>query len=124
MRQTPATGLAALGMSDSALNAFAAALQGVSADGVSTELPSPDPSGLVGKVSTMLLLHLHLACRVAVDGDIPIIWEAVAQGKGRMEGIYTLNQALMLGLSYCCRVFKWRAHFSASLPPASVCKKT
>ena len=33
-----------------------------------------------------------------------------------MEGLSTLNQALMRGLSPCCRIFGGRAHFSASLP--------
>ena len=32
-----------------------------------------------------------------------------------MEGLATLNQALMQGLSYCCWVFGGRSHFNASL---------
>ena len=40
----------------------------------------------------------------------------IAWGKGRMEGIATLNQALMRDLPSCSRVFGGRAHFSASLP--------
>ena len=53
---------------------------------------------------------------MAVDGDLPTIFEAVARGKGRMEGLATLNQDLMRGLSSCLQVFGGRAYFSASLP--------
>ena len=101
----PATGLAALGMSDSALRAFAAALQGVVEAGVSAEVASPALSSSKGRFTKLSLLHLRFACRVAMDGDLPPIWEAVAQGKGRMEGIATLNQALMSWMSSCCWVF-------------------
>ena len=51
-----------------------------------------------------------------MDGYVPPIWDAVAWGKGRMEGIVTLNQALMRVLPFCCRVFGGRAHFNSSLP--------
>ena len=40
-----------------------------------------------------------------------------------MEGIFTLNQALMRGLPSCFRVFVGRAHFSASLPLLAFVKK-
>ena len=40
----------------------------------------------------------------------------MAQGQGKMEGLATLNQALMRGVPSCRRVFGGRAHFSASLP--------
>ena len=33
-----------------------------------------------------------------------------------MEGLATLNQALTRGLTSCLRIFRGRAHFSASLP--------
>ena len=33
-----------------------------------------------------------------------------------MDGIATLNQALMRGLPSCRQIFGGRAHFSASLP--------
>ena len=33
-----------------------------------------------------------------------------------MEGLATLNYALMRGLPSCCRIFGGRAHFSASTP--------
>ena len=73
-RPPPATGLADLGLSDSALHAFAADLQGVVAAGVSSALSSPAPSGPTGKVATLSLLHLRFACRVAVNVDGPPIW--------------------------------------------------
>ena len=76
----------------------------------------PTLSGPAGKVATPSLLHLRIACGVEVDGNLPPIWEAVARGKGRMEGLDTLNQALIRGLTSCCRIFGGRAHFSASLP--------
>ena len=70
----PATGLAALVLSDSALHAFTVDLQGVVEAGVSTAVPSPSPYTPAGKVVTLFLLHLHFACRVAVDGDLtPIL---------------------------------------------------
>ena len=116
MSPPPATGLAALSISDSALHAFPAALQGMLAAGVSAAVPSPYLSNPTGKVATLSLLHLHLTCRVIVYGDLPPIWEVVTRGKGRMEGISTLNQALMRGLTSCCQIFGARDHFS-SLPP-------
>ena len=85
MRPHPATGPADLGLSGSALHTFAAALQGVVAARVSAEVTSSAPSALTGKVATLSLLQLHFTCGVAVDGDLPPIWEAVARGKGRME---------------------------------------
>ena len=108
--------LAALGLSDSALHAFVEALQGVVAAGASATVPSPAPSGPTGKVATLSLLQPHFACGVEVDGDLPTICEAVVLGKGRMEGLATLNQALMRGLPSCCRVFRGRAYFGTSLP--------
>ena len=96
---------------DSAIHAFALAMQGVVAAGVSAVVPSPYPYAPAGKVTTLSLLHP----RFAVDGDLPPIWEAISQGKGRTEGLATLNQALMRGLASCCQVFGGRAHFSASL---------
>ena len=110
------TGLETLGLSDSALHTFAAALQGVVAAGISAAVPSPSLSAPTGKVATLSLLHLRFSYGVAVDGELPPIWEAVAQGKGRMEGLVTLNQDLMRGLPSCHRVFGVRDHFSASLP--------
>ena len=54
----PYTGLTALGLSNSALHAFAASLQGVVAAGVSAVVHSPSPSIQTGKVATLSLLHL------------------------------------------------------------------
>ena len=101
----PATGVAALGLSYSAIHSFAAALQGVVADGVSVAVPSPDPSTPMGKVVTLSLLHLRFTCRVAVEGDLPTIWGEVALQKGRVDRPANLNQALMRGLPSCFRVF-------------------
>ena len=70
-QSAPATGLAALGLSDSGLDAFAAALQGVVAAGVSAALPSPSQSGPMRKVATLSLLYLRFACRVAADVVLP-----------------------------------------------------
>ena len=95
MRPPLSTVLASLGLSESALHAFTAALQGVVAAGVSTEVTSLVLSAPTGKIETLSLLHLRFTCRVAVDGYLSPIWEAVARGKGRMEGLATLNQALM-----------------------------
>ena len=53
----------------------------------------------------------------------PPLWEAVALGKGNIEGLATLNQALMRGLPSFWRVFGGRAHFSASLPLLALVKK-
>ena len=79
-------------------------------------MPSPAPSDPTGKVATLSLLHLRFACGVAVDVDLPPIWEEVARVRVKMEGLATLNQALMRGLPSCLQVFGGRAHFSASLP--------
>ena len=61
-------------------------------------MPPPYPSDPTVKFATFSLLHLRFACGMAVDEDLPPIWEAVARGKGRVEGIATLNQDLMKGL--------------------------
>ena len=98
VRPPPSKVLAALGLSDSALHALSAALQGMVSDGVSASVPSPDPPAPTGKVATLYLLRLRFAYRVAADWELPRIWDAVSQEKGRMEGLSTLNQALMRGL--------------------------
>ena len=82
----PATSLASLGLSDSAIHTFTTALQVVVAAGVSLAVPSPSPSALTGKVMTLSLLHLRFTCGVAVDGDLPPNWEAVARVKGADRG--------------------------------------
>ena len=61
-RTPPATGLAALDLSDSALHSFSAALQGVVAAGVSAVVPFPAPYTLTGKVATLTFLHLRFVC--------------------------------------------------------------
>ena len=62
-----ATGLAALGFSDSSLHYFLVSLQGMVAAGVSAEVPSPSPSALTGKLMTLSLLYLRFLCGVEVD---------------------------------------------------------
>ena len=54
----PSTGLAALGILDSALHAFVLALQVVVAARVGAAVPSPYPSDLTGKVAVISLLRL------------------------------------------------------------------
>ena len=70
----------------------------------------------MGKAATLSLLHLRFIYEVIVYGDLPPIWGAVSRGIGRMEGMASLNQALMQGLPYCRNIFGGRAQFSASLP--------
>ena len=123
MTPPPATILTDLGLSDSALHAFAAALQSMVAAVVRAVVPSIDLSASTGKVATLSLLHLCFTCGVDLDGYLPPIWDPVARVKGGVEGIVTLIQALMRGLSSCCRFFIGRAHFSASLPLLAFVKK-
>ena len=111
-----ATGLMSLGISYSALHAFAAVLQGVVISGVSVTVPSPSPSIITVKVTTLSLLHLRFACRVEMYRDLPPIWVWFVQVKGRMEGLATLNQVLIQGLSSYFLVIGGRSHFGA-LPP-------
>ena len=114
MRPLPATGLAALDLSESALHASAAALQGLVAARISAAVPSPALSAPTVKVATLSLLHLRFVCRVSVYRDLPPIWEAVVRGNGQMEGLSTLNQSLIRGLPSCCQIFRGRGHLSAS----------
>ena len=84
-------GLAALGLSDATLQAFAASLQGVVMAGVVLALPSPSPAAPGGKVACLSLLHLSFACGLAGDSNMPPIWEAVAQGRVKTEEMATIN---------------------------------
>ena len=87
----PATGIAPLCLPDSALHAFAVALQGVVVAGFSTTVSSISPYFPMGKVATLSLLNLCFACKAAVDGDLSPILESSARGKGGMVGLSTLN---------------------------------
>ena len=78
MSPPPATGLSALGFSDSVLHAITAALQGVLAAGVRAAVPSPYSSTPTGKVATLYLLYFLFTCGVTVDGYLPTIWEKIA----------------------------------------------
>ena len=91
-------------------------MQGKVANGVAAALPPPASSGPTGKVATLSLLHLRFVCGVAADVEPPPIWEAVAWGQGNMDGLATLNQALMRGLPSCRRIFGGRTNFRGSLP--------
>ena len=101
----PLVGLGSQGLSDATIYAFTAALQGVVAEGVTAALPSHYLAAPAGMDATLLLLHLRFTCRVAGDGDLSPIWEAVARGKINMEGLETLKQTLMRGLPSCIQVF-------------------
>ena len=91
-------GLAALGLSDATLQEFAAAMQSVVTAGVVSALRSLSPTAPGGKVARLSLLHLRFVCEVAGDDDLSPFWEAVALGRGKTEGLATLNHAL-----HCCR---------------------
>ena len=68
-----AEGLGDLGLSESIIHAFVAALQGLLVVGVVAALPSPYPAAPEGKFATLSLLHLRFACRVEGDTDLPLI---------------------------------------------------
>ena len=91
MAAPPAPVLATLGILDATVHAFAAALQGVVAAGVGAALTSPSHSAPSGGVAALFLIHIRFAYGVAVDLDLPPIWEEVACAKGRMGGLATLN---------------------------------
>ena len=99
-------GLAALGLSNATLQAFAAALQGMVMAGIVSALASYSPASPGGKVSRLYFLHLRFACGVAGDSDLPPIWDVVALGRGKAEGLATLNQALTRGLPSCQRLLE------------------
>ena len=117
-----AAGLAALSLLDTTLQAFTAALQGMVTAGVVLALTSPSPAAPGGKVAHLSLFHLHFGCRVAGDSYLSSIWEAVAQGRDKTEGVVTLKQALLRGLPSSHKVLEGRAHFSASLPLLALVK--
>ena len=53
---------------------------------------SPYPEGRAADIS---LLRLIFACEVTGDEYLAPIWYKVTQSKGCVEGLSTLNQALM-----------------------------
>ena len=111
-----------LSLSDATLQAFKAALQGVVTAGVASTLYSTYSAAPGGKVACLSLPHIRFAFGVAGDSDLPPIWKAVAQVQGKMEGMVTLNQALIRGLPSCRRIFGERAHFRASVPLLALVK--
>ena len=80
-----------LGLSNATILAFVTALQGVVEAGVVSYLPFPYPATPVGNVAHIYLPHIHFTCGVAGDSNLPPIWDAVVQGRGKMEGLATLN---------------------------------
>ena len=110
-----APGLASLEISDAAVHAFAAALQGVVVAGVETDLPSPFPTAPARRIAALFLLNLHFECRMAGYGGLLSIWGEVARVKGHTKGLATLNQVLLWGILSCRRFFGRRSQFSASL---------
>ena len=109
-------GLGALVLFDAAVHAFAATLQGVVVAEVGSDLPSSSHTAPVGRVTALSIIQLQFAYGVTGDGDLYPISEALERGKGRTEGLETLNQALMRGLPSGHRVFGGRAKLIASLP--------
>ena len=99
-----------------------AALHGVVKASVVLALPSHFLASPGRNVARLSLFHPRFLCGVVGDSDLPPLWEAVALGRGKTEGLATLNQALMRGLPSCRRVFGGRAHFSASLPLLALVK--
>ena len=85
-------------------HAFAAALQGVVAEGLGMALPSPSNATTTGRSATLSLLHLHFICRVVGVAYLPPLWEEADRVKRRTEGIANLNQALLRGLPSFWRV--------------------
>ena len=73
------TGIAALSLSGAAIHDFAVALQGVVMAGVGAMLLSPSLAAPTGKVATLYLLQLCFMCKVARDGNLPLIWESVVR---------------------------------------------
>ena len=84
-------GLAAIGLLDATLQAFAAALQGMVTAGVVSALPSPSPAAPGVKVARISFVHLRFECGVAGHSNLPPLWEAVALGQSKTEGLVTLN---------------------------------
>ena len=116
MKPPPALGLVALGIYDAAVHAFVATLQGVAMAVVVADLPYPSLAASAGRISALLLIHLHFTWGVVGDADLPPISEGVTRVRGLTQGLATLNQDILRGIPSCWRVFWWSSHFSASLP--------
>ena len=76
--------LAALGISNTTIHSFAAALQGVVESGVVAALTLPSPIAPSGRVVELSLIHIRFEYRVAGDTDLHNIWEEVDRVKGRI----------------------------------------
>ena len=112
----PTTWISAFRLSDAAIHAFAAAMQGVVLEGVGEEPPYPSPDTPVGRVVDIFLLHLSFTCGVEGDGDLDSICKDVARSKVSTEGLSTLNQYLLQRIPYFQGFFGGRVHFSTSIP--------
>ena len=112
----PVPGITPFRISDAVVQAFTAKLQGVAAEGVGSYLPSPSTATLIGRVADLSLLHLRFNFGVVGGGYLAPIWEDLARAKGRTEGIYNLNQVLLMRIPLCWRVFEEMVHLRASLP--------
>ena len=84
------------------------------------DLPYPFPAAPMGKVTHLSLIHLRFTCRVVGYSNLSHMWDALVQGKGKMEGLTTLNHALMRSLISCRQVVGGRAYFRAYLPLLSL----
>ena len=100
---SPTVGLGDISLFDTTVHSFADALQGVVAVGV-VEYP-PYLAAPERRVATILILHLRFDFGVAGNGDMSPIREEVLRGKGRTEGLETINQTVMRRLTFCCWVF-------------------
>ena len=81
-----ATGLAALGLSNSTLHDFTEDLQGMVEARVSAEVPSPYLSAPTGKIAALSLLHLRFAYGVAADGTSLPFGRRLPEGKVLWKG--------------------------------------
>ena len=83
---------------------------------MSGRIPTPPyPVTPAGRVAALFMLHIHFVCSVEGNGDLYNIWEEVDKDKGHTEGLATLDQALLRGITLCWRLFGGRVNFSTSL---------
>ena len=73
-----------LGILNTTVQSFVAALQWVVVSGTRAALPTPPPSAPAGQVEDILLLQLYFACRVSEDVDFSPIWDQFAWDKRRV----------------------------------------
>ena len=69
-------------------------------------------------ISPLKIFHLRMICEVATDGEIPTIWQEVANATTKQVGLALLVQYLMGGMSVCPHDFLWHSellHYSVPL---------